>query len=422
MGGNSKFLMADATQAWLAQFDAADQPLAIELLRAMKLVSRDQFSDRLSQLILRRLVDGDEPIGVYVERELRKRNGKPHRLFKEVNRKVRRAHGVGPQPVQPTKSYDADVGSEGLVAQLVSELCRQHPTRIFNHPGPDQIRRVGIRRFVLVTDFVGSGSRAATYLEAAWRVKSVRSWWSARATKGLSFEVLAYAATAAGRLRVERHASQPELHVVTACPTVRTAFSAARQPDVRSLCSRYSPLPPSRGHALGHKAGGALIAFAHGVPNNAPLMLHKKGPDWSPLFPARVTSSTRAAFTDDVSRTDSIRHHLIAMRQKKLAAADNIAGATPRAAQLLLVLAATARAPRTHEALSRKTGLTILEVDAAMTRALKHGWVDGASRLTDAGYDELKRARKLSEPEALPTEEPGLYYPTSLRALRGDSS
>jgi len=88
-------------EAWLAQFYAADQPLAVELLRTMKLVSHDQFSNRLSQLILGRLVNGDEPIGVYVARELRKRNGKPHRLFKEVNRKVRRAYGVGPQSVQP---------------------------------------------------------------------------------------------------------------------------------------------------------------------------------------------------------------------------------------------------------------------------------------------------------------------------------
>nr|WP_312448199.1 hypothetical protein [Brevundimonas naejangsanensis] len=114
MGGNSKFLMADATQAWLAQFDAADQPLAVELLRTMKLVSHDQFLNRLSQLILGRLVNGDEPIGVYVARELRKRNGKPHRLFKEVNRKVRRAYGVGPQSVQPDEVLRRGCRQRGL--------------------------------------------------------------------------------------------------------------------------------------------------------------------------------------------------------------------------------------------------------------------------------------------------------------------
>jgi len=99
------------------------------------------------------------------------------------------------------------------VAQLVSEVCRAHPQQVFNHPGPDAIRKRRIRRFVLVTDFIGSGKRARTYLQAAWRVRSVRSWWSARATKGLSFEVVAYAATQSGRAVVERHPSRPEVHV-----------------------------------------------------------------------------------------------------------------------------------------------------------------------------------------------------------------
>jgi hypothetical protein len=267
VAGNAVFLKAQPTLAWLSQFDPGDQATAIALLRAMTLVSRDAFADRLRDLILHRLKEGQTPVGLYVERELRRRHGVPFRLFKESARKVRRAYGVGPKPVEPTRAYDADVGSEGIVAQLVSELCRSQPKQIFNHPGPDAIRKHHIRRFILVTDFIGSGKRARTYLEAAWRVRSVRSWWSARARKGLSFEVLAYAATPQGRTIVEQHACEPGVHVVVGCPTIYTAFTDT---EVVELCSKYSPVPESVMPPTGYDEGGALIAFAHGVPNNAP--------------------------------------------------------------------------------------------------------------------------------------------------------
>jgi hypothetical protein len=418
LAGNSAFLKSEPTLAWLGQFEPEDQPVAVALLRAMMLVSRDAFAERLRELLLARLAKGRGPIGVYVERELPHRHGVPFRLFKETNTKVRRAHGVGPQPIQPTKAYDADVGSEGLVAQLVSEVCRAHPTQVFNHPGPDAIRKHRVRRFILVTDFIGSGKRARNYLQAAWRVRSVRSWWSGRATKGLSFEVVAYAATRSGRAAVERHSSRPEVHVVVGCPTLDTAFSNRH---AHKLCLKYSPVPPSVMSPTGYASGGALIAFAHGVPNNAPLILHKRSKGWAPLFPARVTSATRQNFSA-ASAVDSIRAHLLEMRQIRLAEAGQIAGAKPHGQALLLVLAALSRPPRGAETISRKTGLTVLEVEAALKTALKTEWIDGQHRLTDLGHAQLEQARKTPIAEALPVEAPPFYYPSSLRAPLGFSS
>jgi DNA-binding PadR family transcriptional regulator len=89
---------------------------------------------------------------------------------------------------------------------------------------------------------------------------------------------------------------------------------------------------------------------------------------------------------------------------------------------LLLVLAALSRPPRESEALSRKTGLTVLEVDLVLKSALKHGWVDSRYRLTDSGHAELARARK--RPKASPplAEAVPFYYPKALRAPRGASS
>lgn len=418
LAGNSAFLKAEPTLAWLGQFEPEDQPVAVALLRAMTLVSRDAFAEGLRALLLARLAKGKGPIGVYVERELRHRHGVPFRLFKESRTKVRRAYGVGPPPVQPTQAYDADVGSEGLVAQMVSEVCRTHSQQVFNHPGPDSIRKHRIRRFVLVTDFIGSGKRARTYLQAAWRVRSVRSWWSGRAIRGLSFEVVAYAATQTGRAFVERHPSRPEVHVAVGCPTLDTEFSNS---DVRKLCVKYSPVPPSVMPPTGFDHGGALIAFAHGVPNNAPPILHKRGRGWAPLFPARVTSATRQHFST-AQDAEAIRTHLVEMRQARLAEAGQVAGAKPHAQNLLMVLAALSRPPRAAEAISRKTGLTVIEVEVALKAALKNDWVDGQYRLTDIGHAQLHQARKAPPDDPLPIDAPPFYYPSSLRAPQGLSS
>lgn len=418
MAGNSAFLKSEPTLAWLGQFEPEDQALAVSLLRAMTLVSRDAFAERLRQHLLDRLAEGSGPVGLFVERESRLRDGIPHRLFKETTTKRRRAYGVGPRPIDPTKPWDADVGSEGIVAHLVSELCRAYPKRFINHPGPDAIRKLKIRRFILVTDFIGSGKRATTYLQAAWRVRSVRSWWSARARKGLTFEVVAYAATPRGRSLVERHPSRPSVHVVVGCPTLDTAFPDGK---VRQLCVKYSPVPPSVMPPTGYGHGGALIAFAHGVPNNAPLILHKRATDWAPLFAARVTSATRAHFPEGAD-PETIRQRLLELRQVRLAEAGQVSAAKPHAQNLLIVLAALSRPPREAEALSRRTGLTILEVTAALKQALKHGLVDGEYRLTDAGHAELAQARKVPPPEPELVEAAPFYYPKSLRAPQGPSS
>lgn len=421
VAGNASFLKSEPTLAWLGQFAPEDQSAAAELLRAMTLVSRDQFNERLRQTILQAVSDGDLPVGLYVERELRHRKGVPHRLFKETKGKVKRAFGVGPPPIKPTKAYDADVGSEGLVAQIVSELCREFPNKCFNHPGPDQIRKKAIRRFIVVTDYIGSGKRAWTYLEAAWRVRSVRSWWSARAKTGLSFEVIAYAASPDGRKRVEGHPSQPKVRVSISCPTIKSAFGDAKRLEIRALCIKYAPIKDA--DALGFGAVGALIAFAHGVPNNAPIILFKRSATWTPLFPARTTSATRLEFAANDNEAEVIRERLLAMRQKRLANSSWIGTAKPHAKAVLMVMAALSQRPRHIEAVSSRTGLAIIEVELALRRALSHGWIDGRNRLTDDGHEQLAHTRKKGKAiSPLPKEPEEFYYPTALRAPAGVSS
>ena len=355
-------------------------------------------------------------MGLYVERELPRYKGRPNRLFKETKTKVRKAYGIGPQPVKPTRAYDPDVGSEGLVAQLVSELCRQNKGILFNHPGPDSIRKYKIRRFVVVTDFVGSGKRARDYLEAAWRVASVKSWRSAGADKGLRFEVIAYAGTPEGQRNVEEHPCKPKVRFVAGCPTVGQLSSEDARYRIRGICVRYDPVDHDPTDSLGFRSGGALIAFAHGVPNNAPRILHKRAAKWAPLFPARVTANSRTHFTqrDDAQ---SIADRLVQMRQRGLATAAWLKTASPKLQALVLVLAALGRGPRNVEAVSRQTGLTQFEVERWLEHAIGQGWVNDKRRLTDLGQSELHMLRKtVVRQKPLQPPRKKMYFPTMLRA------
>lgn len=422
MHTRATFISGGAVRGWLGQFELADQAVAAELLDDIRFVNQVEFVEHLRALVLRRGRAVDGAIGLYAERELNHRGGVPHRLFKETEGKVKRAYGAGPEAVRPLRAYDQDVGSEGIVAQLISEVCRQFPTKFVSHPGPDQIRKKCVRRIIIVTDFIGSGNRALRYLGAAWKVRSVRSWVSSKQKTGLRMEVLAYSATRSGRWSVESHRSQPEVHLVRGCSTIREMSDWQKRLRLTRLCRQYDPAGKGGEEALGYEGAGALIAFAHGVPNNAPRILHASGKSWVPLFPARVTAATRQSFPDDENDASMIAKKLVAMRQSCLAKVSWLEGIQPHLRVPLLVLAALARAPRDTEVISSRTGLTILDVDDAVWHAFRMGWIDGRRRLTERGHAELKSARRSStSEEALPEPAEMPYYPNSLRVPVGVS-
>ncbi len=323
-----------------------------------------------------------------------------------------------PAPIAPVPAYSGEVGSEGIVANLITEICRENPKLAISHPGPTKIRSAGIRVFIVISDFIGSGERLETYLSAAWRVKSVRSWHSMRARKGMRFEVVSFSATELGRARVERHASQPEVHLVTSCPSISSCFSSAMSARISQLCIDYAPT--TNVDALGHGGAGALIAFAHGAPNNMPIIFHKRSGSWLPLFPGRVTSSSRETFDESMKQTsESVQRMLIQMRERSMAAAIPDLKIPSGMIRQLLVLAALKNLPRTTEAVSRRTKLTLTEVSGELRLLATKGWIKGDNVPTDEGRAQLQavRGRRLP-PSHLPIARDLYYYPRQLRAPR----
>jgi hypothetical protein len=426
MSSETSILDSESGMAWLRQFALRDQKLAADLLEVFCFVSRDEFSIGLREQVLREAECISGRIALYAERELRHRLSVPHRLFKESTGKVKRAEGVGPQPVSPTKAYQPEVGSEGIVAQLITDLCRQFPKRFLNHPGPDKLRETRARAFWVLSDLVGSGKRAYDYPSAAWKVRSIRSWRSGRFVQ---FGVIAYAMTQSGQSRISRHPCKPLTSCVQPCPTVYSAFGRETAKAYVGLCKRYDPVRPrpdtfNDDESLGYGGIGALIAFAHGAPNNSPRIFHRtsrRANGWIPLFPARVTAGLPPTGFGRSLRPETISARLNALGNKALAKSPAAKNASIEVKKRYLVLATLSRGQRGDVIVAIKTGLSTYEVAHVCNELKGFGWIGPRRVLTDAGLGELRHlrrtgGRKQQRVDAAAEIEKPLYYPTSLRA------
>ncbi len=202
------------------------------------------------------------------------------------------------------------------------------------------------------------------------------------------------------------------------CPTVFDAFDKKTKARVKDLCTRYDPGGARSSDAFGYDSIGALIAFAHGCPNNAPRLLHSCGhSSWIPLFPGRVTSPSIEAFGDRHPPA-GLRKRLLLMGQKGLAGSAFLDTSHTDDRAVIAVLAASSRGPRTLEAIAGKSGLTLPETETIRKAATDWGWMkDG--RLTDGGQRQLTAVRKIRPAKVpLPRPDEMPYFPTQLREPR----
>jgi hypothetical protein len=210
-----------AAIAWLKKFPAREQPIATRLIEEILLVSRDDFANDIRDLVntaIAKLPAADQRIALYAERPIKKVFGIVPSFFPKSRQG--RAKGPGVQPVV-VNARDQEVGSEGLVAQFITDYCRQHPSTAFPHPGPTKLRKEKVRVIAIVTDFIGSGDRVTTMLEAFRYVATLRSW---RSLGLIEFWVLAYSGTPEGIEYVRSHKLRPVVHIVAGCPTIWDTF------------------------------------------------------------------------------------------------------------------------------------------------------------------------------------------------------
>lgn len=398
-------------EAWLRQFQPQDVALATELLDRLVFVPSDIFRSWLAGEIIREA--GKGRLALYGERELPPRS----RFFPQLQPgKVRRAIGAkGPALVQPTRG-SSFVGSEGIVAQLLSELVKRSDVAALLTPGPDRLRpqksRGPTRRLAIVTDVIGSGTRIERMLDALWRTESVRSW---RAHRKVDLEILifAYSASAAGYERVQGHRVRPRLFVREIVPTVQTIVNEPEH--FVNLCKYYEPQPTDDSAGpLGYGDAGTLVAFGHGCPNTTPPIFWNTTRRWRALFSDRsgVEFDALAEPSDLMIFSSRLR----SLNRLSLSNPALLEQFDTPAREALVLLAAISRGRHHPLRLASRTGIEVTRVVRLLAAFRTAGWIAGHNGITAKGLAELAAAKKVvPQTSDVPFDRVSVYFPTSLR-------
>lgn len=397
---------------WVSQFEECDRADAISLLDKIHTVSLNEFAKVIDRLIVKECSRHDEPVALFIEREVRKvRGGKPARLFKQQKVKVGkrwslRATGGAPPVFYSQRGDRHEVGSEGLAASLSSQLGRIPSLSLFPNPSPGLFRKKKIRHFFLITDIIGSGDRAWSYLESAWLVKSVKSWHS---RKLLKFTVLAYAGTDVGVRRVKQHPCKPNVIIARECPTIFTEFPSPS--PIVELCEKYYK---GKKDVLGYGKTGALIVFRHGCPNNAPPILHEVHPKWKALFAGRSGSFGFDAISPPFTGLD-FGTYLTSLGYPDLAKKPVFLQLGEFGKKMVLLMCALKKGLAKIEVLCSGTGLLLSELEDIKVLGIKQGLLTENLRLTDLGMGTLHALLKVEKSQVLPKVSKTYYYPKQLR-------
>lgn len=420
MPWNMTVSQTEFARAWLEQFPDSERGTAARLADAVMLVSHDALYRGLRTLLDKTLLtrpdgDVDRPIALYAEREVETRDveGDYGQELTEVlpifpGTEAGRATGAGVPPIVIDPKHQ-EIGSEGAIANFITGYQRLHRNLVTSHPGPDTLRDTRASHIVIVTDFIGSGQRVWEMIESFWRVATICSWGS---YGRIRLAVVAYSGTEAGLDRIRSHSSRPIVHVVHACPTLWSSFGAKEKKDVVALCRAH---PRRHKTPLGYGDAGALIAFGHGMPNNAPPILHSRKGGWLPLFVNRSALAADQQFpADNVDALAEQARSMLRLRAAKTFLEDPL---KRRWIETMLVLAALLEGARSATAASARTRLPIADVEQILIFTEIASWTSPRRTLTALGRRELRRLQlRRARTVVLPSTDQPYYYPTQLRA------
>ena len=400
---------------WLKQFRAADQEVAASLLDALLLLNEDDVASSIrSELrkLARVRTGARRRVALYTEREFAETS-----FFKSEQRpgrdgivRTRAVGNAGPPAVRPLRGRTR-VGSEGWTASIVSQAVEASPAIYLNNPGPDRIRRHRVGLIVIVTDFIGSGTRVRTMIDKFVKVPSVRAWLS---NDWVRFAIVAAAGTAVGIRAVKFHRTAPSVLITYVVPTLGSFPDRSVVAKWRWLMGHYGPRRARGAGPEGYGDSGALVAFSHRVPNNTPLLLHQGARGWSPLFVGPPSDDLRASFGLAPLGT---RVESAAAAAKVTLLSDDL---TPEEGRMVIILRAIRGRWRQGQEVefAERTGFTVTEILDAKAFALTAELLTLQGRLTEEGQKLAHAgvARTHRRPD-IPTRS-GMYYPQSLRAPR----
>ncbi|MFE9237989.1 hypothetical protein [Streptomyces sp. NPDC007007] len=394
---------------WLTNFAPRDTDTAAQLLDSLHIVSETTFRQGLLEHL------GSVLAGAA-------NMGKPAALYGV--RSCKPTDTMFIDNVSPLVSGGDGGGSELIVQNIIRDVQRSLDTSVVtrNAVTIDLLRERRVRSLVFVSDYAGSGEESLRYARAWLRNATIRSWRSLGLVR-LHLVLFAAATTGLRRIRASGlYDGVSVLHRGMDLPSAQ--WHKDQLWRVRKLCEDYARRPED---GAGWSGSEGLLVFEHTVPNNLPSILRQsKGrtrrPDgkWAPFFEHRTAppglmrdlvgyrpernAESRPRGLGRVQLTSSGRLHV------------RYRGGIR---DLVEVLGHIAKGHRHPEQLATAVSVSVPVAKILVHQAQKLGLVDSQTRLTDAGWRELRAAK--AKPRVVASRLRGSrepYYPGTLRESR----
>ncbi|NEB76430.1 hypothetical protein G3I40_14525 [Streptomyces sp. SID14478] len=385
--------------AWLQNFAPEDRESAELLVNSLRIFSADDCRSRSLQLILDRLASIKGPVGVYPVKNTRKNQHEPSPIH--VDRKL--------------------PGSYVIVANIIRDAVESPPDGVVvgGNPPLEELRERSFRSILLIDDYSGSGGLAIRHGKGWMRNTSIRSW---RSYGWLEVHYASFCMSDLAARNLKKEGLFDSVFSLERGVDFISARWTARERElIENLCQSYAW---KSDYAYGRDRSRGLCVMPHTVPNNLPAVLwQKKGPNggpWDPLFVNRRMNPRQQSDLAGYGRWVDIAKISEEIGQRRLARqlGGRLKGESSDLKNLLVLLGALAARKRRDHTLSMHFGVPVGVVNQMLNMGEALGLIDGQRRLTEAGWAELRSARRTTA-QQLPAKaltgsnEP--YYPTALR-------
>ncbi|MFF2374163.1 hypothetical protein ACFVUW_07240 [Streptomyces xiamenensis] len=391
--------------AWLSNFRPDDAPAAQQLIDSLYFFSSTTFRQGLTkhlQTVLTDTAPEERPAALYSVQSLRAHAT----MFQD---------GLLPLVSGPG-------GSELIVQNIARAAEREfNNTMVSNQMTTlEVLKERRVRRLVFLSDYAGSGDEAIKYALTWLRNKTIRSW---RSLKLVQLHLVLFAASTAAHDRLTAGPWYDRVHVLHCGMDFPYAdWEQSERKHIGTVCNTYAHSKDTA-HGWGDSEG--LVVFDHTIPNNLPLIVRQtKGPSvrgkWVPFFRNRTAPQELMQSLSDYRPDFNRQRRLRAIRQPRLATASQLQ-TTERSemAKIIDVLAHVAARRRHPAQLAASLNISIPTAMEIIQLAQRLGLLDEQTRLTDAGWQELRRARRSPRRVASTlhgSTEP--YYPSQLQGSR----
>jgi hypothetical protein len=364
--------------SWLDQFPGHEQKTAAEMLKRLRFVTRDVYSEWVRNTLSS---FNTTRSAVYAVRKLPKETAS---LWDHRGRVIER----------PASS----LGSEDLVQSVISNITKAKQQFLLDHPSIDELRRSKVHDIVLLEDSIGTGKRVSSFIDKMMQNATFKSWWS---FGWIRLNVVAFARTEEAMRNIinaapgsnhptRKFPKRQKINFVGVLEYSKDDLAARwgeNWKQILSLCWSKASIPENR--RKGYGGIMAHIVFYHSVPNNIPGIFWFESPDWKPLFPRRsvpewLPKALNQAFSSSTS-------------EEPLTISE----------ELLMLLQLAKKGVRNERSLAHLLNIDLFVLKRILNGAKNAGLISDRNRLTESG----RRALKLEEKPSRIEFNRSLYIP-----------